>query len=147
MYSMLLYRVLQQKNLICWTLDLMMMMSSMWILSWGGGPGAGKCVSLCAIECTWCIYSMCVCPGPSERHDLASTAGLSVCLVSVTMAMALCRQDVYVGDLEVITSLLLLSFIMPRVTVTSQQTEYMNTLHGQNWILGLQYWDYYISTM
>lgn len=44
----------------------------------------------------------------SERgHDLASTAGLSVCLVSVTMAMALCRQDVYVGDLEVITLLLL----------------------------------------
>lgn len=44
----------------------------------------------------------------SERgHDLASTAGLSVCLVSVTMAMALCRQDVYIGDLKVITSLLL----------------------------------------
>lgn len=44
----------------------------------------------------------------TERgHDLASTAGLSVCLVRVTMAMALCRQDVYIGDLKVITSLLL----------------------------------------
>lgn len=56
---------------------------------------------------------MCVCASRllreiSERgHDLASTAGLSVCLVSVTMAMALCRQDVYVGDLKVIMSLLL----------------------------------------
>lgn len=44
----------------------------------------------------------------SERgHDLASTAGLSVFLASVTMAMVLCRQDVYIGDLKVITSLLL----------------------------------------
>lgn len=42
-----------------------------------------------------------------QGHDLASTAGLSVCLVSVTMAMVLCRQDVYIGDFEVITSLLL----------------------------------------
>lgn len=42
-----------------------------------------------------------------QGHDLASTAGPSVCLVSVTMAMVLCRQDVYIGDFEVITSLLL----------------------------------------
>lgn len=40
-----------------------------------------------------------------QGHDLASTAGLSVCLVRVTMAMVVCRQDVYVG--QVITSLLL----------------------------------------
>ena len=44
----------------------------------------------------------------SERgHDLASIAGLSVCFVIVTMVMALCRQDVYIGDLKVIMSLLL----------------------------------------
>lgn len=53
----------------------------------------------------------CVCvSGPlrettEQGHDLASTAGLSVCLVSVTIAMALCRQEVYIWDLKVVMSL------------------------------------------
>lgn len=44
----------------------------------------------------------------SVSGDMTSSVQLvSLCLVGVTMAMVLCRQDVYIGDLKVIMSLLL----------------------------------------
>lgn len=66
-----------------------------------------KCEYICTRVCQGVCVSRPLGEISERGHDLASTAGLSVCLVGVTIAMVLCRQDVYVGDLKVITSLLL----------------------------------------